>query len=410
MRTRRRHLDQEIARVVESGNCSGCGMCTLLDAGLEMQLDASGYNRPLRVAQSLNSAEAVVRFRKACPGSQVEAQRPPHSVRHPTMGPVVAVWKAWATDTEVRFTGSSGGTLTALATWMMESGEAAEVVGARSDVANPRRTVSVQITTREAALASAGSRYGPVSNCANPGATNPAAAFIGKPCEVSALRALHKADRVGGGTLDGPVLLSFYCAGVPSQHATDSLVEELGVPADENISDLWYRGRGWPGRFTVVRRNNAVVDSTYDDSWGQHLGPTVQWRCKVCPDGVGESADITAADFWQTDDRGYPRFAESPGVSALIARTSRGFELVSRAIAAGVIEAIPINISELAAVQPLQRNRRETLGGRLVGTVIAGRAIPRYVGFSLTRLAARRIRTSFRTAKATYGRVKKRVS
>ena len=41
-------LDRAVARVVDTANCSGCGACTQLDAGLAMALDAEGYARPVR--------------------------------------------------------------------------------------------------------------------------------------------------------------------------------------------------------------------------------------------------------------------------------------------------------------------------------------------------------------------------
>jgi coenzyme F420 hydrogenase subunit beta len=389
-------LDQAIARVVDQGNCSGCGACVLLDSGLHMGLDSHGFNRPVRQSTSVTADDVTARFAAMCPGVVVRAQRPALSRRHPTMGPYVEAFEAWASDDEIRYAGSSGGALTALSAWLISTGEASRVVSATVDSAAPRRTVTVEITTREKALALAGSRYAPASNAAASAALDPAAAFVGKPCEVSALRAMQ------GGT--GPLLLSFFCAGTPSQHATDSLAEKLGVPTDEPIRDLWYRGRGWPGRFTVVRHDGSTVDTSYDESWGQSLGPAVQWRCKICVDGVGESADVTAADFWRADERGYPDFSEGPGVSALIARTERGLDVIRRAIAAGVLAATRIDIADLAAVQPLQRTRRETLSGRLAGTVAAGGRVPRYRGFSLLALAMPRLRDTYRTAKGTFRR------
>jgi coenzyme F420 hydrogenase subunit beta len=396
--SRPRTLDEAIGHVVRSGNCSGCGACALLDSGLEMRLDEQGYSRPVRVSATTAGRDVIARFEACCPGVTVSAQNPPGTTRHPTMGPIIQAFEAWATDDGIRFEGSSGGVLTALASWLVDTGEAARVIGATGDPAEPRRTVSVQLTTGEAARSLAGSRYAPVSNAAQPGALLPDTAFVGKPCEVSALRALQ----APGGR--APLLLSFYCAGTPSQRATEALTEGLGVPATERVGKLWYRGHGWPGRFTVTRSDDSTVSASYDESWGNTLGPTVQWRCKLCADGVGESSDITAADLWRADARGYPDFADGAGVSALIARTARGLDVVQRAVAAGVIEATPIEISALAAVQPLHRERRSTLAGRLLGTVLAGGAVPRYRGFGLFALAMPRLRANWRMAKGSYRR------
>lgn len=393
--------------MVRSGNCSGCGACCQLDDGLSMALDSQGYARPARrestpAPTAAQDETAVERFRSACPGVRVVAVRTPGAVRHPTMGPALAAWRAWAADDRVRHSGSSGGVLTALAGWLSERGDVAQVVAAAAATEDPRRTVSVRIQSRADALAASGSRYGPVSNAAARTALDPAGAFVGKPCEASAVRALAATGRQ-----DAPLILSFFCAGTPSQRATDDLVHELGMPLGTRVTALRYRGEGWPGRFVARGDDGSEVSASYHESWGEHLGRTVQWRCKICPDGVGESSDISAADLWRTDARGYPQFEESSGVSALLARTERGLRVVHEAVEAGVIVVEPIDLAEVAAVQPLQCKRRETLLGRTMAARLAGRHPPRYHGFGLLRLAMRRPLETLRAARGTYTRVRR---
>jgi coenzyme F420 hydrogenase subunit beta len=230
-------------------------------------------------------------------------------------------------------------------------------------------------------------------------ARDPAGAVVGKPCEASALRALARARGQ-----QAPLLLSFFCAGVPTQQATTDLVQHLGLPADGPLTHLRYRGQGWPGRFTAVSAEGREVSASYDESWGQHLGRTTQWRCKICPDGVGESADIAAGDLWRVDERGYPRFAESDGMSVLIARTRRGHEVVQRAAAAGVLELRPVDLADVVAAQPLQVSRRTTLAARLLGARVARRPVPRFRGFGLLALAMRKPRSAVRAGRGTFRR------
>lgn len=402
-------LDGAIARVVDTDNCTGCGACTLLDAGLTMRLDEAGFTRPVRVGESSASPDAQHRFEAMCPGVVVRAANPAGTRRHPTMGSYLGVWRAWAADPEVRLRGSSGGVLTALSSWLVESGEVPSVISAGASKADPRQTVSVSISTRAEALEAAGSRYAPVVPAGAVGELRGpvdraaiGVTVVGKPCEAAALRALH-AGEPGGDT--EPLLFSFFCAGTPSQTATTALLTDLGVQPDQHVDELWYRGRGWPGSFTAIADGHRV-EASYDRSWGRFLGPTMQWRCKICPDGVGESSDVTAADFWSTDARGYPDFTEGPGYSALIARTERGLDVIARALQAGVIVAEPIGMDEVAAIQPFQRNRREQLAGRLLGARAAGQPVPRYRGFGLLRLSMQRPRTTVRTLRGSFRRVR----
>lgn len=382
-------LLHQIDEVVRNGNCSGCGACLRLDAALKLELDEFGFSRPVQVGPSTAGPRAAEVFAASCPGRIVRAGREPDADRHPTMGPVVASWRAWAADPEVRRAGSSGGTLTALAAWLTETGRVARVIGTKPG-ADARRTVPIAITSRAQALASAGSRYAPVTGSL----PAPGGATIGAPCRISALRAMGPDDEI---------LLSFFCAGTPSQRATDDLAAELGVPGP--AQQLQYRGDGWPGRFRVAA-DGAEGTMSYEQSWGERLGRQVHPRCKLCPDGVGESSDITAADLWDVDDRGYPSFADAEGVSALIARTARGYQLVLEAAAAGVLVIHPLRIERLAAAQPLQEERRSTLAGRLLGAVLAGRRVPRYRGFGLVSLALPRLRLSIRAARGTWRRTR----
>lgn len=389
---------EQVAKVLAADACSGCGVCTTLDRGLVMELDDAGYVRP-NPTGPIDEADGAARtFSRVCPGRQVVAQRPTGSTRHPLLGSYFAVWEAWAVDPEIRHRASSGGALTAIQGWLLESGLATQVSTAAPDTARPVRTVPVRIMSKEEALASAGSRYAPVA-VGQLATSDPAHAITAKPCEVAAVRAM---TGTGG---DAPILLSFFCAGTPSQHATEQLVRDLGGPEPDGITDLWYRGRGWPGRFTAVSAGGEV-STDYDSSWGRALGPTTQWRCKICPDGVGESADIAAADSWETDDRGYPTFGEREGRSALIARTERGLAIIRAAQAAGVIGLRPLDPEQLAGAQPLQTSRRQYLAARLWGARLGGRAVPRYRGFRLFRLSAEHPRLALRTLRGTLRRLR----
>ncbi len=385
--------------MLQADACSGCGVCTLLDAGLSMELDDSGYLRPVASGPVDERDRAVRIFKRSCPGRQVVAARPGGSTRHPLLGSYFGLWEAWAVDPETRHRASSGGVLTAIQGWMLSSGLAAQVTTAAADERQPVRTVPVRIVSKEEALASAGSRYAPVA-VGRLATSDPAHAVTAKPCEVSAIRALS-----GGELGDSPVLLSFFCAGTPSQHATEQLIRDLGGPEPNEVTDLWYRGRGWPGRFTAVF-GTGEVSTDYGSSWGKALGPTTQWRCKICPDGVGESADIAAADSWDSDEQGYPTFGEQEGRSALLARTERGLAIILAAQEAGVIELRPLDPERLAQAQPLQTSRRQFLSARLWGSRLAGRAVPRYRGFGLTRLSTAHPRLALRTLRGTLRRIR----
>src|SRR5699024_5989573 len=146
--------------------------------------------------------------------------------------------------------------------YLVEAGHARAVRGAAMGSLQPTRTVPVRIMSRDEALAASGSRYAPVSTL--DGLNDSYDAVVGKPCEISALRRMQPESE------GGPVSLSFFCAGTPSQRATRSLIAKLGIDPDA-ATTLRYRGNGWPGDFTVGD-GTTVARVSYDDSWGKHLG------------------------------------------------------------------------------------------------------------------------------------------
>lgn len=383
--------------VVVNDNCSGCGLCATLSEGIEMQLSEEGYLRPVLTADHpiAERGKALEVFKRACPGRTVVAPQPDAGSKvHPIFGRHLGVWEGWSTDHEIRNAGSSGGLLTTIAAFISEkSGTAAQVV--RMDGDRPTRSVPVRIMSREEALLSAGSRYAPVAVAGE--SLEGAGSVTGKPCEISAIRAA--ADDQG----DGPVLLSFFCAGTPSQKATDKLVVQLGHEVDA-LTSMRYRGDGWPGNFVVTSSDGTSAHMGYEESWGAVLGKQLQGRCKSCVDGTGEGADIAVGDYWAADEKGYPVFEDQDGRSVVIARTMRGQEILIECAAAGLIEISPVRLDSVSKIQPLQVKRRLTLPGRLLGKRLTGQRIPEYRGYGLFQGLVRRPVMNLKAAAGTLRR------
>ncbi|MDC7121643.1 Coenzyme F420 hydrogenase/dehydrogenase, beta subunit C-terminal domain [Cellulomonas fimi] len=367
--------------VVGGDNCSGCGGCAAAFDDVRMTRSADGYARPEITEVDAAPTGPAPRLDTFCPGAALDAPRRPGG--DVVVGRSFGVWQGWATDPALRRSGSSGGILTALSAWLLADGRAVRSVGVGADARDAARSVSVVAHNPGSAALLAGSRYAPVSVAGEPSAYDADSVVTGKPCEVSAIRRrLRDVD-------EQPILMSFFCAGVPSQGATAQLVGELGLDANAPLRSLRYRGDGWPGRFTAEDAHGASGEMSYEKSWGDVLGRRLQWRCKICVDGVGEDADIVAGDYWDADERGYPRFDEADGRSVVIARTPRGAEVLRAAEAAGVVALDPVDPASVSQMQPYQVRRRVTLLGRLVGARLAGRQVPRYRGYGLLRWSLR---------------------
>lgn len=395
-------LLSEISRVVQNGNCTGCGGCEwLFPEQVEMHLNSEGFLRPVVNAEQKTNNGDVRSFRSMCPGVGVSVSTLPETRSHEVFGAYVSAWQGCATVEDLRHAGSSGGVLSALKSWLLEVDPSRKVIASAADRTNGRRTVPVQISTREEVERAAASRYAPVSNLSALGQTSAADVLVGKPCEVAAVRQHFE----GVSPIQGeqPLLLSFFCAGTPSQWATDHLANQLGVNPME-VDTLKYRGGGWPGNFEVTGLDGTHGTMSYQDSWGSNLGRTLQWRCKLCPHGTGDHSDIAVGDYWNSDEKGYPLFEDASGNSVVLARTKRGHDLLLEAARAGVIELSPIDLQTAARVQPLQATRGATLAGRLLGRILAGKRVPNYQGFRLIRRSMGSISASLRAAAGTWRR------
>ncbi|PZN92116.1 MAG: hypothetical protein DCF31_17665, partial [Alphaproteobacteria bacterium] len=238
-----------------------------------------------------------------------------------------------------------------------------------------------------AILAAAGSRYAPSAPLAEleTWLARGRFAFVGKPCDVTALRARARTDpRIAAQV---PLMLAFFCAGIPSAAGTGRILDKLGAKP-EDVAAFRYRGDGWPGFATATLHDGSTRRMSYADSWGDILSKEVQFRCKICPDAVGNMADIACADAWYGDDRGYPSFAEQDGRSLVIARTAAGLALLDAARATAVVTTEPLAMAEIIRMQPSQARRKRQILSRLAAMAVARRPIPRYRGLQLWQAAA----------------------
>jgi coenzyme F420 hydrogenase subunit beta len=361
-----------LARVARGDLCAGCGACAALAPDkVSLQVAPPGYLRPVQSAPLSASEEAGIAA--VCPGlgQTVHAAGRLDPV---LWGPYVSMQTGWATDEGVRHAGSSGGALSMILIHLLRTGVVDAVVqtGAAPDLVIGNATV---VTASAAEVtAAAGSRYAPSAPLADlPAqiATGKRFAFVGKPCDAAALRAMQARDPKVAAAF--PVVLSFFCAGVPSHAGGKAVLAALGTDLDKTAR-FRFRGNGWPGRAAATQHDQTVLSMSYHDSWGKILSKHVQHRCKICADGTGVAADIVCADAWESDAAGYPVFEESPGISLIVARTALGADLVARAQAAGDIEVAPFDVSHFGRDPARSARAAAGSGGPACGFAAVGPA------------------------------------
>lgn len=373
-----------LAGIVDNGQCLGCGGCVAaIDRpDLAMAMTPEGFLRPATVALSRPERATLA---AVCPGHALDGRdREPDY--HPLWGPIRTLATGHAVDPEVRHRGSSGGVLSAIAIGLVAAGEVAFVLANAAATADPIDNATGAKADRAALLAAAGSRYAPSSPLAGLErylAAGERFAFIGKPCDVAGLARMAKRDPRIDRLI--PYRLAFFCAGVPSRNGTLAVLAALGVSLDE-CERFQYRGDGWPGLARAHRRDGTEASMDYNASWGTILNRHLQFRCKICPDGTGEFADLVCADAWYGKD-GYPDFTERDGRSLIVARTATGQRLYERALAEGWIASEPLDVGEIEKMQPYQAHRKRNVVARTAALFAARGVRPRFRHLALLRLA-----------------------
>ena len=350
-----------------------------------MELTTDGRIRPR--TRTAPDPATFDRIMQVCPGVTLTGPPPDQAGEGGTMhgiwGPIASLHRGWASDERVRFHAAGGGALSALGAYLIDSGQVDAVLHIKTSSANPILSDARISTSAQDVYEGAQSRYGPgasltpVYRLLDEGRRF---AVIGKPCDIAAIRNLGRVD--GRVEKQIPYCLTIFCGGTMSLNMLNRMPKHFGVSPDE-LSLFRYRGEGWPGATHMESKDGRSFDLSYDESWYATDVPwnyDMQFRCKICPDAIGELADISCPDGWIMED-GKPLHEEAPGVNLMVARTAKGAALVRQAEAAGVLTLAPCTMAELDRMHSDHKDRKTGWPGRMLGLRLAGQPVLEVRGF-----------------------------
>lgn len=367
-----------INKIIKNDLCIGCGLCSgISHKQISMKLEHSGFLIPtIENKEKLDINYDLIN--QCCPGINTYSN---FISEKGFWGDIQGCYTGHSTNKKIRYAGSSGGAITGLLDYLLRSKLIDGVVqtGPNFDKSPFCNDVYFN-TTPEDVLKCASSRYSPSSPLQNINellGKNVKMAFVGKPCDITALRNLAKFDsRINEQVI---YMISFFCAGLPSEIGSNNILKKMEVNKEDVIS-FKYRGNGWPGKTTATLSSKKKVELTYNEAWGKILGQKIHNRCKVCADSIGMSADIVAADAWYSQSDGYPDFEERDGRSLIVSRTEKGELLIQEMSKKGLMVIDALNENEIYAMQPGQVNKRINLLGRVLAIKSNPfQASPRYI-------------------------------
>jgi coenzyme F420 hydrogenase subunit beta len=367
-----------LEEIVAGGLCIGCGLCQAVAGAdkVDFVLTPEGRERP--VARAALGKATLERINAICPGTRVEGAWPEAQsagARHDVVwGPAEHLAIGYAGDPAVRYRGSTGGVLTALGQFLLASGRVKFILHVAASSREPMRTERRLSFDAASVFEAAVSRYGPGAPLVDFTALLERGlpfALIAKPCDVAAVRNLARVDS----RVDRYMryALTFVCGGASDLTKSEQVVRDLRLAPDQ-LALFRYRGNGCPGPTRLETTDGRAYELTYQDMWQDEATWQIQPRCKICPDAIGESADLAALDVWP----GGGPSGEEQGFNGIIVRTRRGLELYREALAAGaiVVEPRDIGFREFDEFQPHQVRKKRAVWARLAGMRAAGQPVP----------------------------------
>jgi coenzyme F420 hydrogenase subunit beta len=358
-----------LSDITDNGLCIGCGLCQNVAGKENISITMTEKGRLEPKANKPLKEENFNNIKKVCPGVIVEGlpeEEVNQNSKHDLIwGNYQSLFYAWSTDEKIRFQSSTGGLLNGLSLYLLETKKIDFILHTAGDPNHPMKSVAKFSFNKEDLLnCESRSRYGPASPLIKFNESlnsNKNFAFVGKPCDISAIRQLSKTDdRVNK---QCKYLLTLVCGGSTEFTKSQDFIKSFNVK-EEDLETFRYRGYGNPGRMYIKTKDGKEFDREYNSFWGEESTWRVHFRCKICPDAIGESADIAALDTW----RGGSPKGEDEGYNAAIVRTQRGCDLLNDAIQFGYIEkGEQLTIDDINDFQPHQVNKKRAVHARHLG-------------------------------------------
>lgn len=370
-----------INKIIQNNICSGCGLCQGVfgKEKISVQLTEDGYYRPFSV-KGIDEKEELL-LSKFCPALIDEKTKENAPYQDHLWGEMYSCSVGFSADKEIRKEASSGGCITALLNYLLSSKKVVAVVHIGASNETPYLNEIKISTTREELIQNANSRYSPSApllNIIEIAQKYDSIAFVGKPCDVAALRQLSHYNELIRDRVQ--YYISFFCAGIPSLNATKGIIAAMDVDLN-NVKGLFYRKDGWPGFFKITDNVNRDYKLSYVVTWMSLLAPYIQFRCKICADAIGHQADIVCADAWEDfDGKGFPTFKDAPGKSLIISRTLKGEQLFKEVVKneSLKIDRDIVDFRELDKIQPGQFTKKVYFLPRKLALLIRQRLVPKF--------------------------------
>ena len=360
--------------------CHGCGICKVVCRQNAIEIV---YDRKHRNHVPIVDHEKCIQCRlcyDVCPGKEVNfdkiSKRFLNGIKYDILaGHYIKNYIAWATDEVIRWNAASGGIATALAKFLLNSGQVDKVISVtKGSFGGSLDFQGTVISNEDDLYKSMGSKYCSVPLCTalKEIPRNDRIAVFGLPCHIHGIRKAQLKDNLFG-KLE-IILVGIFCGGTKGREATEWIMKKRGLDFSKLI-EINYRGNGWPGQMTASFLDGNKLIAPYPDYADFQFGGCRPWRCELCSDGLAELADLSIGDAWLKEITS----KNSQGVSMVISRSQKGEKLLKDAISANAIKCKNTDDSDAIKSQyKMLVKKKNKIVGFIMFAKIIGRGIPNY--------------------------------
>lgn len=322
-----------ISKVVDDSLCTGCGTCISICPKNAIKLlkeQNHGIYVPEVEISKCNNCQLCL---KTCPAYEFDyndfnIELYGKRAENIFVGNYNKCYTGYSQEYNVRYNSSSGGVVTEILIFALESKLIEGVLVTRMKKNNPLEPEPFIAKTKEELIEASTSKYCPVpANIVIKEIleNNIKCAVVGLPCHINGIR---KAEKVNKKLKDLIVLhIGLFCGYGINFSGTEILLKWLNINS-EQVHKLSYRGSGWPGAVTINHNNNEMKSITLRSYYGRFFldygfAPK---SCLLCSDLTCELSDISFGDAW------LPEYSNDKiGTSIIIARNENGTKILQNA-------------------------------------------------------------------------------
>ncbi|MCD4731970.1 MAG: Coenzyme F420 hydrogenase/dehydrogenase, beta subunit C-terminal domain [Bacteroidales bacterium] len=323
-----------VNKIVKGKTCTGCGLCVGMDESGESYMEDTKYGPSPVISNNSKISEDLI---KACPGYQLNYPELYKKVynHYPESwltGIIHQVYQGFSNDEVIRRNGASGGIITNVLTYLLESKKIDAALVVRQGIPFPEKARIIVANTSDEILKASQSVYIPVSTLdilqkLDPGKKY---AITCLPDQAAALRQLQVNGNIKA--LQIKYILGPYTGTALYPSAINYYLKSKGVKKDDKTTSLKWRAGEWPGYLEIKTASGKVFKSK--KVYYNFLIPFFVTNTSLqSMDFANEFSDLAVGDAWSDK---YEKLGH--GFSVVVTRTKKMDDILNEMSDAGLID------------------------------------------------------------------------